>query len=104
MKKSQGAQEIVTHKSMRSKIWLGFSAMEQLVVDVRVEPIYPTKSVRELVKEGFLESEAQELQTTTIAFPRVKQEFWPIARLDKVPGQHFHITQVPFDVEVEEST
>ena len=45
---------------------------------------------------------AQELQEAKISFPRIKQEMWPIERPDKVLEQQYHLTQVPFDVEIDE--
>ena len=88
----------------KPKLWFGFSAMEALATDVGEEPLTLTKSVNEMVRSGYLESEAHELQTTKISFPRIKQEIWPIARADKIPGQQYHLTQLPFDVETNEKT
>ena len=76
--------------------------MEALATDARKEPLTLTKSVNKLVKSRYLESEVHELQTAMISFPRIKQEMWPITRADKIPGQQYHLTQLPFDVEVDE--
>ena len=78
--------------------------MEALATDAGKEPLALTKSVNEMVRSGYLESEAHEMQTAKISFPHIKQEMWPIARADKIPGQQYHLTQLPFDVETDEKT
>ena len=96
--------DTTTLKSERHKLWLGFSAMEEIAKDAGKEPINYRYSMNELLKLGYMEKEAQELQETRISFPHVNQEMWPIARPDKVPGQQYHLTQVPFNMETDEET
>ena len=76
--------------------------MEETTKDAKEEPIVQNQSLCELLKLGYIEKEAQELQEAKISFPHVKQEMWPIVRLDKVPRQQYHLMQVPFDVEIDE--
>ena len=102
-KKSRAIVDTSSRKgNSKPKLWFGFSAMEALTTDARDEPLALTKSVNKMVRSGFLESEAHELQTTKISFPYIKQEMWPIARADKTPRQQYHLTQLPFDVETDE--
>jgi hypothetical protein len=39
-----------------------------------------------------------------VAFPRVSQTLYPSAMGDKVLGQHYNLTQIPFEVEVNPDT
>ena len=48
--------------------------------------------------------EAQVLTTAKISFPRVSQHKWPQDREDNVLGQHYHLIQIPFDIEVDQET
>lgn len=60
-----------------------------------------TASTKILLELGLNTKEAQELATTRISFPRVDQHKWPQERDDKVPGHHYHLTQIPFDIDQE---
>ena len=57
--------------------------------------------VATLVKNGMKENEARECQTVVASFPFVIQEEWPNSRKDGKMGQHFNLTQIPSDVEVD---
>jgi hypothetical protein len=61
-------------------------------------------SIRELIRRGYRENEATEIHTAKISFPRILQQKWPSARLDGRSRHHFHLTQVPSDVEVNPQT
>ena len=50
------------------------------------------------MQAGIPHDEARELTTATVAFPRVLQKLWPFTRNDIIPGQQYHLTQIPFDV------
>ena len=58
--------------------------------------------ISELVKERMEIDEATEYQQATPSFPFVIQEEWPSKREDGIEGRHFNLTQIPFDVEVDE--
>ena len=104
-KKSRAAVDTSSSKrNNKPKLWFGFSAMEALATNTGEEPLALTKSVNEMVRSGYLESEAHELQIAKISFPHIKQEMWPIARADKIPGHQYHLMQLPFDVETYEKT
>jgi hypothetical protein len=49
-------------------------------------------------------ADALEISTAKIAFPRVQQKMWLAQRPDNQLGNHFHITQIPFDVQVDQTT
>ena len=57
--------------------------------------------VATLVKNGMREKEARECQTVEASFSFVIQEEWPNSREDDKTGQHFNLTQIPSDVEVD---
>lgn len=78
--------------------------METLAYEAGIPPRSSTKSLEELLKAGFIESEARDLLNGRMSFPRVTQKLWPTVRPDHIEGQHFNITQLPFDIEVNSST
>ena len=55
-----------------------------------------------LVENGMKELEALECQNVISCFPFVLQEEGPTIREDGRVGQHFNLTQVPSDVEVDD--
>jgi hypothetical protein len=87
--------------SRRPFFWLGYHAMNALACE-NGEPLEPTYSVSELVKFGMQHDEALEHLQAVPSFPYVPQEVWPSKRTDGIEGGHFNITQVPFDVEIDE--
>jgi hypothetical protein len=34
----------------------------------------------------------------------MSQHEWPQERDDKVPGQHYHLIQIPYDIEIDQET
>jgi len=70
--------------------------MELLAQDKQIEPLVYTMA--ECQHLGIPEPKAIELTTAIVAFPRIPQKLWPITRSDSNPGQHLHITQLPFDI------
>lgn len=46
--------------------------------------------------------EAKKMQNALASFPFVLQMEWPSKRKDDIEGQHFNLTQLPFDVEVDD--
>jgi hypothetical protein len=57
-------------------------------------------SIREMIKKGYIENEAAEAHTAKVSFPRIPQLKWPSTRVDGRSGHHYHLTQVPSDIEV----
>jgi hypothetical protein len=54
--------------------------MELLAKDTETPPVEINISICKLIHMGFRESEAIELQTAKISFPRVYQQRWPSSR------------------------
>ena len=80
-------------------LWLGFQNMEMLAIDLSVEPyVY---SLETCLQAGIPSKEACELVSAQITFPRTLQQLWPFSHNDNVPGQQYHLTQIPFDVEID---
>ena len=95
-KKAKG--KLVT-KPRRPPFWLGFQAMNW----TNRAKDYPTDNmelISELIRKGMEIDEATECQQATPSFPFVIQEEWPSKRMDGIEGQYFNLTQIPFDVEV----
>jgi hypothetical protein len=85
----------------RLPFWLGYHTLNALACD-NGEMFEPTLSVSELIKFGMEHNEALEHLEAFPSFPYVPQEAWPSKRMDGKEGGHFNLTQVPFDVEVDE--
>lgn len=86
------------------ELWYGFPVMESLAYDAGLPPLVTTRTLDELTQLGYRPSEAQELLSARMAFPRIEQKLWPTARPDKIAGQHVNVTQLPFDIEVHPTT
>ena len=87
--------------------WLGIMAMEKLAIDEGIKPkdCRPSIKKEDLIKSGISEVEAEELSHLgKIAFPHVKQLLYPLERPDGKGGQHFNLTQLPIETEVDPST
>ena len=104
------AQVTISQKKAKGKLvtepkcppfWLRFQAMNWM----NRTKDYPTDSmelISELIRKGMEIDEATECQQATPSFPFVIQEESPSKRMDGIEGQHFNLTQIPFDVEVDE--
>ena len=53
-----------------------------------------------MIRKCYKENEAAEAHTDKVSFSRIPQLKWPSARLDGRSGHHYHLTQVPLDIEV----
>ena len=84
----------------RPPFWLGFQALNWTNRGKGL-PMDSHAPVNTLVKNGMREKEARECQNAAISFPSVIQEEWPNSREDGKEGQHFNLTQIPSDVEVD---
>ena len=94
-KKAKG--RLVTEPK-RPPFWLGFQAMNwtNRTKDYLVDSM---ELISELIRKRMEINKATECQQATPSFPFVIQEKWPSKRIE---GQHFNLTQIPFDVEVDE--
>ena len=98
-KKAKGKMVV---EPKRPPFWLGFQAMNWTNRS-KDYPIDRTELISELIRKGMEIDEATECQQATPVFPFVIQEEWPSIRDDGIEGQHFNLTQIPFDVEVDEN-
>ena len=78
--------------------------METIAYEAGIPPIPISTPLEELIATGCVASEAAELCSANISFPRVQQKLWPTTRSDGIEGQHINITQLPFDIEVNPKT
>ena len=84
--------------------WLGIMTMEKLAIDegVKAKDCRPPTKNEDLIAMGITEGEAEEIsQIDKIAFPHVKQLFYPLERPDGKCGQHFNLTQLPIETKVD---
>ena len=87
--------------------WLGIVAMEKLAIDegVRTKDCRPSMKKDDLIEMGVPAGEAEEMsQLYKIAFPHVKQLLYPLERPDGKGGQHYNLTQLPIETEVDPGT
>ena len=97
--KNQALLQItVPDKTSRTRFWLGFSTMEQLAFDSGIDELYSDESVADKITRGVPRDEAEELLYAHVTYLRVPQLLYPKTRSDNIPGQHFNITQIPFDI------
>ena len=100
--------ELVTGlKDTPKEFWLGIVATEKLAIDegVKTKDCRPPMKKEDLIGMGILEGEAEEMsQLYKIAFPHVKQILYPLERPDGKGGQHFNLTQLPIETEVDPGT
>ena len=110
-KRTNSALLTITQKKSKSKkslgpnglsLWFGFPALNLInkQKELSKEIIGTT---RELMKKGIDFDEAKEMQNALPSFPFVLQMEWPSKRDDGIEGQHFNLTQLPFDVEVDKN-
>ena len=94
-KKAKGTS---TLELRRPPFWLGFKALN-MTNQGKGYPKDEVKFVSQLVLDGMSKEEALECMDAVSSFPFVIQEEWPSKR-EGEDGQHFNITQIPLDVEV----
>jgi hypothetical protein len=78
--------------------------MEQIAIDRDLPECTNNEPLEDLVLQGYTKNEAEEMLQAIVAFPRVPQTLYPSTREDKVLGQHYNLTQIPFEVEVHPDT
>jgi hypothetical protein len=77
--------------------------MEELVKQVGSQPIDQSCS-RTNKKASLSAEEALVLALAKVTFPKIKQQAWPNTKSDNKPGNQFHLTQLPFDVQIDTTT
>jgi hypothetical protein len=87
-------------------VWIFFISQSKLIlipnIILNLKIIYDTLNRSfGVVKKGLWEEEARELHAAKMSLARVSQIKWPHERDDKVPRQHFHLIQIPFDIAID---
>ena len=106
-KRKKNAELITGLKDTPRDFWLGIVAMENLAIDegIKAKDCSPPTKKEDLIAMGMKEAEAEEVsQIKKIAFPHVKQLLYPLERPDGKGGQHFNLTQLPIETEVDPGT
>ena len=110
-KRTTSALVTITQKKAKNKkslgvkglsLWLGFQALNHIYKQKDL-PLESIETTRELMKRGIDFDEAKEMQKAKPSFPYVPQKEWPSKMDDGIEGQHFNLTQLPFDMEVDEN-
>ena len=96
---SEKRKAIPKDKAAPQNFWFGFDTMEKLAEETGA----PLSSdfFHTTAKKGRSDKETAELKTSTFSYPHVRQALYPIVRPDGIEGQHFNITQLPFEVETD---
>jgi hypothetical protein len=81
-------------------IWLSFQAMELITKDSEALLQETHMSIREMIRKGYRENEAAEAHIAKVSFPRIPQQKWPSSRTNRRSSHHYHLTQVPSEIEV----
>jgi hypothetical protein len=84
--------------------WLGFETLEKLAIEEGAPHAYTPTTIQGLIKSGFSDKEAKEFQKVVISYPHVVQSCFPLHRPDGIAGQHFNITQLPFEIKTDPDT
>ena len=84
--------------------WMRFKVMERWAEENGHEPLFCDETTEDKITRGISRSEATELEKVRISFPRIPQLWYPNARADGVPGQHYNLTHVPFEIPIDPST
>ena len=85
-------------------LWMGFEVMEKLAEENGQEPLFCDETTEDKVTRGMSRTEATELDKVRISFPRIPQLWYPNVRADGVLGQHYNLTQVPFEIPTDPTT
>jgi hypothetical protein len=88
------------HQYHKLNLWFNFPTMEQLAKEDGQHPI-DLSYINYHMQRGVPQDKARTLSNAKIAYPRVPQKHWPKTRLDGKPSQHLHLTQIPFDAEID---
>lgn len=102
--KSIGTTISLYRDPSQMEFWYGYPTMETIAYEAGIPLITTTTPIEELIALGYVASEAAELRSASMSFPRVQQKLWPTTRPDGIEGQHINITQLPFDIEVNPKT
>ncbi len=106
-KRKKSAELITGLKDTPREFWLGIMAMERIAIDegIKAKDCRPPTKKEDLITLGMSDVEAEEVsQISKIAFPHVKQKLYPLERPDGKGGQHFNLTQLPLETEVDPGT
>ena len=74
--------------------------MEKLGLENGDEIMFMDETLKDMITRGMLLEEAKEAWEATIAFPRTPQLLYPMEREDGIIGQHYNLTKIPFDIQV----
>ena len=74
--------------------------MEAIAQANAAPPLVTSVPIRQLLKLEFRENKIAELHSAKISFPRVQQQRWPSKRIDGHIGHHYHLIEVPSNIEV----
>ena len=86
--------------SLTTKFWLGFQTLNTIAKNNGSSKV-PLISIEDLVKRGLTQKESAETFEALPSFSFVFQKEWPSVRPDGVRGNHFNITQLPSEVDVD---
>jgi hypothetical protein len=81
-------------------LWLTYSVHEQQNVQLGLPP-FTVYGADALINSDMPESKLREFNSCKHAFPHKPQRLFPMIRPDGLPGQYFHLTQIPYGTDVD---
>ena len=75
--------------------------MEKLAIEQEQDVLFSDETIEDRVTRGIPRKEAEELDNVSISYPRVPQTLYPSERSDGIIGQHFNLTQLPQEIEID---
>jgi hypothetical protein len=67
-------------------------------------PIFTTYGATALATTKMPKSKLREYNSCRHSFPHVPQHLFPMTRPDGFPGQYFHLTQLPYGIDIDPTT
>ena len=99
--KKAPAEEFASMHQVKFKFWLGFEAIEKLTKEQGLEEFFTDESIADRITQCIPRKEAEELECVNISYPRVPQTLYPSGRSNGIMGQHFNLTQLPQEIEID---
>jgi hypothetical protein len=94
-------EESTSIHQVKFKFWLGFEVMKKLAKEQGLEELFNDESIADRITRGIPRKETEELECVSISYPRVPQTLYPSERSDGINGQHFNLTQLPQEIEID---
>ena len=97
---SSSQKKVKETSSLTTEFWLEFQTLNT-IAKYNGRSKVPLISIEDLAKKGLIQKESAETFEALPSFPFVFQKEWPSVRPDGIRGNHFNITKLPSEVDVD---